>query len=364
MGSTMIKRNQLLVIGLIALALLTAYFGWPGRHATKPAQIKPRESDTGQDESLLLSKPEPIVPSGVPPAETNIGQPPSLPNRTELPDRMDRELEAMAAEIYRQAPEALDQALFDKKYGDPREFVKLRWYNGMNYKQARRLIKKDQLPLLHQMLQDPNYAPYWHAVARLIGFVSDDPNSIPVLLDYFQRDDSWNWEKRGTLAHRRLGGKIDALKWIGKIGRHQVNALLRAAVTEDGAAELAKAWLGHGLVPKSSTFNTIANTIVRIRGRAAEGLVLTEDKENIDVVKRLFAKEIDYCRANKKISRLYNPLRSAIAYHDFIADNDREALFSLFGSQELRRQLRPYIKKYSWQQYVQQASETGGAEQP
>jgi hypothetical protein len=257
------------------------------------------------------------------------------------------------------AKETDERAQWDKKYSDPRNFIELNWRSGMPYKEVRRLITKDKLPLLHEMLEDKKYAGDWHKVARLMGYVSDDANSVPVLLRYFQRDDSWNWKSTDNYAigQRRLSGKTDALKWIGKLGGEDAEAFLRKAVTEDGAAEVAKAWLADGLIPDSSTFCTKANTIVRIRGRAAEGLVFTGRVENIAIVKNHFTKEITYCAENKKYTRLYNPLRAAMAYSDFIEDHDLESLFNLFGSRERRKALRPYIRRYRWQDYLKDNEE-------
>ncbi|MHC4333323.1 MAG: M56 family metallopeptidase [Planctomycetota bacterium] len=45
---------------------------------------------------------------------------------------------------------------------------------GMLFEEARRLIAKDKLPVLHKMLEDEAYASCWHNVARLIGYVSND----------------------------------------------------------------------------------------------------------------------------------------------------------------------------------------------
>ncbi|MHC4527560.1 MAG: hypothetical protein ACYS29_06770, partial [Planctomycetota bacterium] len=259
-----------------------------------------------------------------------------------------------------QNPEEADErAQWDEKYSEPREFIKLNWRSGMPYKETRRLITNDKLPLLHEMLEDKKYAGDWHKIARLIGYVSDDPNSVPVLLRYFQRDDSWNWKGTGNHAvgYRRLSGKIDALQWIGKLGGDESGTLLSRAVTEDGAAQVAKAWLADKLIPDSSTFGAMGNTVVFIRGRAAMGLVFTRKPENVAIVRDLATKEITYCAENQKYTRLYSPLVSAMVYDDFIEDHDLESLFNLFGSRERRKALRPYIRKYKWQDSVEEDEE-------
>jgi hypothetical protein len=150
----------------------------------------------------------------------------------------------------------------------------------------------------------------------------------------------------------RLEGKIDALQWIGKIGGADAESLLRKAVTKAGAAPVAKAWIGDALIPTSTTFDTEENTIVCLRGRAAMGLVFTRKSDNVDVVNKFLTEELAYCAANKTFTALYDPLVSAMAYNDFIVDNDLESLFKLFGSSERLDALRPYINSYAWRNYV------------
>ena len=39
---------------------------------------------------------------------------------------------------------------------------------AMPYSIARNNVSKDQVPVLHKMLRDKKYAPYWHNIARTI----------------------------------------------------------------------------------------------------------------------------------------------------------------------------------------------------
>ena len=87
------------------------------------------------------------------------------------------------------------------------KFVKL---YAMPYSITSQNVSKDQVPRLHKMLRDKKYAPYWHNIARIIGYISDDPNSVYALLDYFQRDDSWNLD-----SEIKLTGKIQSISYKG-----------------------------------------------------------------------------------------------------------------------------------------------------
>jgi len=292
--------------------------------------------------------------SAAAPPDSSAEKPPVLRGEEAESDTMvdnkgaDANLIPLNAEIYTESEYSMDKALYVRKYSDPREFVKLVWFGGIPYRQARRLIKKDKLPLLYKMLGDSHYSNDWHKIARLIGYVSEDVNSVPLLLEYFERDDSWNWKgiEENGLGHTKLLGKIDALQWLGTIGGPLSDKVLREAITEEGAARLAKAWLGDGLLTTSSLFNTAANTIVLIRGRAAMGLALTTKPKNIDLLKQFYEEEAASCRSNKKKTLLYSEFVSAMVVQDFIATNDREAYLNLLGTPEPRlTALRPYWMK-------------------
>ena len=108
-------------------------------------------------------------------------------------------------------------------------------FGGLNYNSINALLPKDKLPVLYGLLDDELYAPYWGNISTVIGNVSDDPNTVPILLNYFKRDDGekLNW----------MQGKIWTLAHIGKIGGDAADSILRKAITKEGARELAKDWL-------------------------------------------------------------------------------------------------------------------------
>jgi len=335
-------RNCLIPIGLTVagclIVLCMVYL---------PKQVKTKDTQDKTVDSGFISKPavnniEHVI-------EKAVSEKQSPSDEETLGSTTSPGFEFIDSEVLQQADEALGEALFDAKYSDPRNFVRLKWFSGMPYKTARRLIKEDKLPLLYEMLEDKSYAPYWHKVALLIGYVSEDPNSVPVLLHYFQRDDSWNWKSVDRMVGiPRIGGKVSALKWIGKIGGDEADIILRDAVTEQGAARLANAWIEGDLLPNSSTFESKENVVELIRGRAAKGLVYSGRPENIDIVKLLYAQEDAYCRTNRKVTRLYNGLVDAMATQAFIAENSRESLLNISGASNHLDIIEPYIRKYAW----------------
>ena len=183
----------------------------------------------------------------------------------------------------------------------------------MDYGIVRKTLKSDKLPLLYEMLNDKKYVDSWSIIAQIIGYVSKDPNSIPILLEYFQRDDSWSWEsinlnnnnnsgfnKNYAKKRARIAGKISTLGWMGIIGGEKANNILREAVTQEGAEKLAIAWIKKILIPDSSTFKSKSETINYIRQRAIIGLMYSQDSENISTIRKLYEIEEAKCREKRK----------------------------------------------------------------
>jgi hypothetical protein len=227
------------------------------------------------------------------------------------------------------------------KLSDPREFVKMEGHEGgFPYSLARTYIEKDQLPLLHKMLEDANYAPYWRNVARLIGYISDDPNSVPLLLSYFQKDDSYNFRSMANLGN--LTGKIWSLALIGMIGGEQADVILRDALTAEGAARLAANWIDGKLVEDNSSWSDKNFVLSYIRNAAVHGLVYTGKQENIDIVRRMyFAGGAD----GETDSQMRMHLLEGVVIDDYIRHHGREAFFQLHGNKILEA-LDPYFIKY------------------
>ena len=238
-------------------------------------------------------------------------------------------------------------ALHNLKYSDPREFVKLIWYEGMSYKSARRLIKSDSLPTLYELLKDPEYASYWAKVTKLIGWLSDKGNheSIAALYDYFRRGDDWTIVTDPTAGHSRVLGKIRSLGSIGRIGGTEADSILKKALTAEGAQELAGEWID-GPLPLKSKFDK-TYVIEHIQGAAAVGIVYSQNEENIRLVEELYEKEVAEYKENKVITELGNHLVGALAYRDLIREKGMEAYLNLSGSGEFG-DLVPYLDRYSY----------------
>ncbi|MHC4527181.1 MAG: WD40 domain-containing protein, partial [Planctomycetota bacterium] len=247
------------------------------------------------------------------------------------------------------------QAAWHNKFCDLRDFVKHEWHDGVPfYEAARRCITKDELPQLYRMLQDKDWAPYWHIIAKTIGYVSfeadsveGDSESTAVLLDYFERDEVWNF------THvEKVSGKVRALGWIGLSGGPEADLVLRKAVTKEGALELAKNWINQEWeFPDSTAWSETEYLASVINGEAFKGLVWTGKPENIERVEKLWSEQQAYVRDYPDLvtafgMRVYSELCDAVSIHDAIADIGREAFFCTLGDPtEQWELLGPYIRK-------------------
>ncbi len=237
------------------------------------------------------------------------------------------------------------EAEFRAKYRDIRDYVK---FGDPLYGRTREMFSKDDLPKLYELLKDDNYAPYWTNVSQVIGFISDDPNSIPFLLDYFQRND-------GAKNFSMLG-KLWSLAWIGKIGGTLADSILKKAVTKEGARELAKNWIDEELWQDEIFKENKDAVIAYIRNDALKGLVLSGKQENIDFVTKLFNEQMAISLQNKKPTELINALGDAMTLKDYIADYGIDSFFAIWHSDD-GRYIMPYVEKYSFWRRLKELEE-------
>jgi len=322
-------HRDLLLVGLIVTACLLGLCALLLRASATPSHPANSGMHVGGPDTKPAG-PFPEVPGTPTEEEMNSGPSPSHGDHITT-----ESLEFLDKEIFKRANAEAARAAFLLKYSDPREYVKLTWRDYMPFNEARQLISKDKLPQLYEMLQDDAYAPYCTNVARLIGYISDDPNSVPIMLRYFERKEALPFTSIESLT-----GKIWSLALIGKIGGPLADATLREAVTENGAARLAKAWIDGQLVPDNSFWVDKHNVLIYIRTCAAKGLVFSRKPENIDIVKRMYK---DYKQDIQGNEEFVLKLMEALAINDYIADHSGvDAYFGLNANNTLRA-LHPYI---------------------
>jgi len=241
-------------------------------------------------------------------------------------------------EIYSQSQRDFYKGMYERKYSDPREFVKQRWISGLPYGQVQHLIKVDSLGMLYTMLKEPGYSKQWTMIAAMICFISDDPNSLGEVIDYVQRSREESFDGFDVV------GKSKILMWVGLIPGAASDSLLRATLGEDGAKRLAQAWI-ESTEYYSDTLSR-ERLIGLIRGSAAVGLVHAQRKDGIALVEQLYREEHVRCKKNRHSTEFYHQLVSAMAIRDLIGEIGMSQYLHLQGTQHNR--LSPYLRKYSW----------------
>jgi hypothetical protein len=109
-----------------------------------------------------------------------------------------------------------------------------------------------------------------------------------------------------------LMGRRNILEAIGRVGGTNAEAILKQALTKEGARELSRAWFSQ--VP-AEVFPP-DNLVGLIRGGAAKGLVYINTPESLELVRAEYNRERQACIAADKLSRYYNYLASALATMD------------------------------------------------
>ncbi|MBN1974947.1 MAG: hypothetical protein JW787_15000 [Sedimentisphaerales bacterium] len=217
------------------------------------------------------------------------------------------------------------------QYVELTDFVTQEMRFGVSYRLVKGMFSSDKLPLLYQLLDDESYVPYWGNIAKVIGFISEDPNTVPILLKYIQRNDGdkVNW----------LNGKIWILCEIGKIGGKEADSILRKAITKEGARELVKDWVDEELW-QDKVYDS-NGVILIVRNAAVKGLINTCKPENWKIVEDIIE---NVNNENKDIAIL---AAEALSVRDFIVENDNDIeAFYRVEVDRLPGVITKYYKKY------------------
>ena len=200
-------------------------------------------------------------------------------------------------------------------------------------------IYQPYLSVLYTLFDNEGYAPYWANLSRVIGYVSNDPNSVPVLLKYLQRNDG---KKVNDLI-----GKIWTLAYIGKLGGDAANTILKKAITKEGARELVKDWVDEQLWQEKD-YNK-EYVVGYVRNAALKGLIFTGKLENWKIVEDLYNQNKEVTIKDGKRTDIMGRLSEAMGTRDFIVDhnNDVESYFRI-EHDKLLSTLSIYIKKYNF----------------
>jgi hypothetical protein len=211
---------------------------------------------------------------------------------------------------------------------------------GVPYSLARSMYSSADLPELHAMLLDLKEEPAARMRAGIvIGYLSRDPSSIPVLLESVRRADDLGAQRAaGSPLGGEINWKVRALESVGLVGGDEASEILRQAITPEGAVELAKAWID---LPLPGVAGGREQVIKEIRGRAAMGLVYTQVPRNVELVSEF------YQRAEQDPSQNFGALAEAMARRDMIVQMGLEEMLLQTTGGRGRGAIAPYLSRYS-----------------
>ena len=227
------------------------------------------------------------------------------------------------------ARESRQEAEFQSKLRDPREFVKMRSDHEITPAIVKGLFDADSsLPVLYSLLDDPAYEDYWPRIVKTICFVSNTPKSAPVILEYVRRSDDWESLSGFGLSARCLG-KIDSLRWIGLLGSEDANQSLMQMLTTDGVKDFAGEWLDGPLPLWAKTPQD--DIIGVIQGSAAIGIAHSQNQQGIGIVKEMFEAERAKCKKQGYGTALCAMLAEAMAINSIIESKGIDEYWNLLS---------------------------------
>jgi hypothetical protein len=228
----------------------------------------------------------------------------------------------------------------------------LQWGRQIPYTKTRANYSAADVPKLFDMLNQPDDARSWAKAVAAIGILGT-PDDAAKLLEFFKRAENWQGipespAQRSNFMRDRFTAKIEALTWVGKLGGKSMAPMLASAMTDNGAAELSKAWYEQ---PETDSVRPVkADLIQRVCGWASVGVVYTGDAPSIEKLREIYALETEKRRTRQ--STAIQPLTmmtTAMASADAIAQMGMDRFFQALGDPDgaTPNPIDQYSAKYS-----------------
>lgn len=219
---------------------------------------------------------------------------------------------------------------------DPRVYIKQDWTDfSSDYIQQN--INKEDLPLLHKMLENDKYRSYWPKISAIIGSISDDPKSVTLLVEYIKRDDC------DYLSDDMLWQKFAVLMAVGQIGGKTAKDVLLDAITEQGAVDLTEDWITSKRIIE--VFRSKDRAMEIFRSMGIHGLVLLGEPNTNDLIKQLYEEAIIHYESTGSKVPLHGALVDARVNMAYIEDFGLEEFYKLHPNDHTIK--HSYRLKYS-----------------
>lgn len=174
------------------------------------------------------------------------------------------------------------------------------------------------LPAFLEIIKEDRPPREYYPALEAIAYVSrkNDEKVVDALVDFLKSPVNWDkWLTDTKVANVVLTAKTQALTAMSKIGGDKAEAVLKRAITVEGAEEFSKAWIGGWPEEHALSKGDIVGTI---RGRAADMLARSEKCE--DLVRAEYAKERQVCINSGKETQYFSGLISGLAYIDSVKE--------------------------------------------
>ena len=159
---------------------------------------------------------------------------------------------------------------------------------GRKYRDAQKYLSRADVPALLTMLGDPLHSQKWWDIETLLGYLIEGEEGVDALIAFIQRGEDWE-SLPHPRPHRAMLAKVDAISKLGFIGGDTATDALRVLLTEDGVNLFLSEWIDD-TIDGSSVSRTL------IRGKAASGLVYTQEAANIQLVEDLYQSVLSQVR--------------------------------------------------------------------
>jgi len=149
------------------------------------------------------------------------------------------------------------------------------------YSDAQKYLSQADVPALLALLDDPRQSGKWWSIENILGYIDKDEESVDGLIAFIQRGEDWA-EFSNPPPHQVIYTKADAISTLGFIGGDSATDTLKLLLTEEGADQFLSQWINDEIPGPAISRRT------HVRGRAAMGLVYTQDGANIRLVEDLY----------------------------------------------------------------------------
>ncbi|MCH7958806.1 MAG: hypothetical protein IID08_01655 [Candidatus Hydrogenedentes bacterium] len=225
----------------------------------------------------------------------------------------------------------------------------------------------DERTALIEMLNDERYVNHWREILIYIGLAGESDLATSAIIEYATKNEDVDFllalnsgERRNLLVNKAL-----ALTYLGFTRGNEANDFLRKSISDEGVVQVTERWIH---LVDDHLSHTDRELIYRIaHACAATELVLTQEPENVKIVRDWYTKTSLYLRAetnstlatstrdqphgaelNAAVNRI-GPLIDAMALNDLIHDIGIDEYKRISMQPERRMRLSwKYGKKYSF----------------